>query len=71
MSNPLFQQYGGNTGNPMMNMIQQFMQFRRNFTGNAQQQVQALLNSGKISPERYNAAVQTAQQLQQMMNGIR
>lgn len=49
-------------------MMQQFMQFKQNFRGNAQQQIQQMLNSGKISQEQYNQAVQYAQQMRGMFN---
>lgn len=49
-------------------MMQQFMQFKQNFRGNAQQQIQQMLNSGKISQEQYNQAVQHAQQMRGMFN---
>jgi len=48
------------------NMLQRFQQFRQNFHGNPQQQVQQLLNSGKVSQQQYNQAVQIAQQFQRM-----
>lgn len=51
------------------NMLQQFMQFRQNFSGNAQQQVQQLLNSGKVTQQQYDQAVRMAQQFQQMLGG--
>lgn len=56
--------------NNMMGMIQQFMQFRNTFKGNPQEQVQQLLNSGKVSQAQYDAAVKQAQQFQQMLNGF-
>jgi len=46
--------------------MQRFMQFKQNFKGNPQEQVQQLLNSGRITQEQYNAAVQKAQMLQKM-----
>ena len=58
--NPLFQMMNSNS------ILAKFQQFQRNFKGNPQQQVQQLLNSGKISQEQYNQAVQMAQQFQQM-----
>jgi len=64
--NPLFQQMNNV---PQNNIVQRFQQFRRQFSGNPQQQVQQLLNSGKVSQEQYNKAVQMAQQLQQMLGG--
>lgn len=52
----------------MNNMMMQFMQFKQNFRGNAQQQIQQMLNSGKISQEQYNQAVQQAQQMRGMFS---
>lgn len=48
-------------------LLQNFLQFRNGFKGNAQQQVQQLLQSGRVSQAQYNNAVQMAQQLQQLM----
>jgi len=48
------------------NIIQQFNQFRQNFRGNPQQQVQNLLNSGKITQQQYDEAVKKANQLKSM-----
>lgn len=64
--NPLFQQM-----RPMMpqnNVMQRFMQFRQQFQGDPRQQVQQLLNSGKISQQQYNQAVQMANQFRKMLN---
>lgn len=71
MNNPLF---GGTPqmSGPMANIqrtMQQFQQFRQSFQGDPRQQVQQMLNSGKVSQERYNQAYQMAQQFQQMMGG--
>lgn len=62
MSNPLFQQMGMPQG-----IMQRFQQFRQQFAGDPRQQVQQLLNSGKVSQDQYNRAVQMANQLQQML----
>lgn len=68
MSNPLF---GMLSGQMQMNpMLQKFNQFRQMFKGDPQQQVQQMLNSGKITQAQYNQAVQMANQMAQMM-GIR
>lgn len=66
--NPLFNQMSktGNTGG-LPNILQQFQQFRQAFRGDPRQQIQQLLNSGRISQAQYNQAVQLAQQLQQML----
>lgn len=71
MNNPLI---GGRpqVSGPMENiqqLMQQFNQFRQTFQGNPQQQIQQLLNSGKISQRDYNNAYQQAQQIQQLLNG--
>lgn len=63
MSNPLFNQMNNN------NMVQQFMKFRNSFRGDAQQQVQQLLNSGKVSQSQYDQAVKMAQDFQRMLGG--
>lgn len=68
MSNQLFNLLG-NTA-PMGNMgalLTQFQHFQRTFRGDPRAQVQQMLNSGKISQEQYNQAVQTANQLMRMI----
>lgn len=49
------------------NMIQQFLRFKQNFSGDPRMQIQQMLNSGRISQADYDRAVQMAQQLQQML----
>jgi len=68
MSNPLYQQMNQQT-NSMANIVQRFQQFKQAFSGDPRQQVQQLLNSGRVSQQQYDAAVQMAQQLQRMMTG--
>lgn len=64
MQSPLFNALGGNQ---MTGIAQRFQQFQRMFQGDPKQQVQQLLNSGKVSQQQYNAAVQQAQQLARML----
>lgn len=53
-----------------MNMLmQRLQQFRNMFTGDPRQQIQQLMNSGKVSQETYNQAYQQAQQIQRMLGG--
>ena len=68
MSNPLFSMFGGN---PMMNnpLMQKFQQFQQSFRGNAGEQIQQLMNSGKVNQQQYNQAVQMAQQFKRMIGG--
>lgn len=61
MPNPIFQQLGNKT--PMNPMLQQFLQFRKNFNGNPQQIIQNMINSGKISQAQVNKCAQQANQL--------
>jgi hypothetical protein len=58
----------GNTqyGN-MAGLVSQFQKFRQNFQGDPQKQIQELLNSGRITQDQYNSAVQKAKALQKIM----
>ena len=67
MSNPLFNMM--QPQNPAAQMMQRFQQFRQAFQGDPRQQVQNLLNSGRVSQAQYNQAVQMANQFQRMLNG--
>ena len=62
MSNPIF-----NMMQPQNNIMQRFQQFAQMFRGDPRQQIQQMLNSGKISQGQYNQAVQMAQQFQRVM----
>ena len=64
--NPLYQQMMPQM--PQNNMIQRFMQFRQQFKGNPQEQVQQLLNSGRVTQAQYDQAVQMANSLRNMLN---
>ena len=67
MANPLVDALGNSQFGNMAGMVQQFNQFKKTFQGNPQQQVQELLNSGKITQDQYNQAVQQAKALQKML----
>lgn len=67
MANPLFNALnGGNRpGNGAGNMLQQFQQFKQRMQGvNPQEEVQKLLQSGKISQVQLDKAQQMARQMQ-------
>ncbi|WP_302412239.1 hypothetical protein [uncultured Gemmiger sp.] len=68
MPNPLFNALGGNRlPAPMgqfQQMMQQFQQFRQNFQGDPKQEVQKLLQSGKMSQQQLNQLQAMAQQFQ-------
>lgn len=65
--NPLYNEMRTNTVPD--NFMSKFQQFRQNFKGNPQEQVQQLLNSGRVSQAQYDRAVQMAQQFQRMFGG--
>ena len=65
MSNPLYKMMG----QQMPPIMQRFQQFQQMFKGDPRQQVQQLLDSGRVSQQQYNQAVQMAKQFQQMMGG--
>lgn len=65
MSNPLF----GMMQNSQNNLIQRFQQFRQMFRGDPNQQIQQMLNSGKVNQQQYDKAVQMANQFRQMLGG--
>lgn len=68
MNNPMMgnMQMGGPFAN-IQQLMQQYNQFKQVFQGNPQQQIQQLLNSGRVSQTQYNQAYQLAQQFQKMM----
>lgn len=67
MSNSLFNLMGGNGFNNMSNWLHQFNEFKKNFTGDPKQQVQQMLNSGKITQSQFNQVANIATQIQKSM----
>ena len=73
MANPFFNRFGNNQapnsgpfGN-VTNLMSRFNEFKASFQGNPQEQVQQLLNSGKMSQEQFNQLSNLAKQFQSMM----
>lgn len=60
MSSPVFNAMGRN------DFVARFEQFRKTFQGNPQEQVQQLLNTGKVTQAQVNQAMQIAQQFKQL-----
>ncbi len=48
-------------------IMNQFEQFRKTFTGDPKQQVQAMLTSGQLSQSQFNNLAQQATQLRKML----
>lgn len=68
MNSPVFNAMGGQNGG---NMLQQFQRFMKEMKGkNPQEEINKLLQSGKVSQEQLNAAQQQAQQMQGMFKGF-
>lgn len=67
MGNPIFQSLANSQYGNMSSMVQQFNKFKAQFKGNPQQQVQNLLNSGKVTQEQYDRAVQMANAMRKMI----
>lgn len=71
MPNPLFQalaggQMPGRLGQ-FQQMVQQFNQFRQNFQGDPQKEVEKLLQSGRMSQQQLNQLQQAAQMFQSLL----
>ena len=72
MANQLFNILGNNSNLPtpfnnMQEMMGKLNQFRQSFQGDPKQQVQQLLNSGRMSQNQYNQLSQLATQIQNML----
>lgn len=72
MANPLFDKFNQQPANlnpfgNMMNMLQQFNQFKSTFRGDPKQKVQELLNSGQMSQQQFQQLSAMAEQFQKMM----
>jgi predicted PurR-regulated permease PerM len=68
MSSPVFGAMSGQNGG---NIIQQFQQFMQQMKGkNPQEEINKLLQSGKVSQQQLNQVQQQAQQMQGMFKGF-
>lgn len=65
MSNPLYSLLGGQVSTN--DLISQFNKFKSSFNGDPKQQVQQLLNSGRMTQEQFNRLSQVATQLQKVL----
>lgn len=74
MGNPIFnamkqQSFNNGPFGNFMGMLSKFNQFKSQFSGNPQQQVQQLLDSGQMSQEQFERLSNMAKQFQSAMNG--
>lgn len=76
MSNPLFNAMQGMSGNlpgqmgQFQQMAQEFKRFKDGFNGDPQQEVQRLLNSGKMTQQQFNHLYGIARQFQSLFEGL-
>lgn len=66
MANPLYNNFG-NQPNPMADLVRQARNFKKQFSGNPRQEVERLLQSGRMSQQQFNQLSQIAQQVVQAM----
>ena len=66
MANPLFNAMG-NQSNPMADLIRQARDFKKQFNGSPRQEVERLLQTGRMSQKQFNQFSQIAQQVIQAM----
>lgn len=66
MGNPFYNKFGNQNYQPnspfgnMQNMLMQFQQFKNGFHGDARQEVQNLLTSGRMTQQQFNQLSQLA-----------
>lgn len=65
MSNPLYTAMQG--GNQANTIREQIARLKQTIKGDPNAQIQQLLNSGKVSQEQYNRAIQQAREIQKML----
>lgn len=72
MGNPLFNMLGGGMPqNPMNKMIQDYNKFRQEMQGkNPQEEINKMLQSGKLNQNQLNQIQQKAQQMQGLFKGL-
>lgn len=69
MSNPLYQAFGKNNNGGMIGQFQAFMQQMQG--KNPHEEINKLLQSGRISQQQLNQAQQMANQMAGMFRGMR
>lgn len=74
MATPLFNLLGGGMNmlppqlRDISNLVQRLNEFRQGVNADPKQQVQELLNSGKMTQSQYNQLAQMATMIQKMIN---
>lgn len=63
----IYNDFKPNQTNNMSNFISQFNQFKSAFTGNPEQRVKQLLQTGQMTQEQFNQFAETANQLRSLL----
>lgn len=69
MPNPLYNALNGNKFNPMASIVAEARQLRQTFQGNPKEEVQKLMNAGRLSQAQFNQYAQMANQIMSAMGG--
>lgn len=65
MPNPLFNNTQ-NANNPLKNLVEEAKAFKQPFRGNPREEVQKLLNSGRMTQQQFNYFAQIVQNISSM-----
>lgn len=65
--NPLYNQYGNNQPS-LAQLAERVKQLQKSFSGNPRDEVQKLLNSGRLSQSQFNQYAQMASQIAKTLN---
>ena len=63
----IYNDFKPNQTNNMSNLISRLNQFRSTFTGDPEQRVKQLLQSGQMTQEQFNQFAETANQLRSLL----
>ena len=63
----IYNDFKPNQTNQMGNLISRLNQFRSTFTGDPEQRVKQLLQSGQMTQEQFNQFAETANQLRSLL----
>ncbi len=68
-NNPLFNALGGRQMNPMANLVAEAKRLQQTLQGNPKDEVQKMLNDGRLSQAQFNQYAQMATQIMSAMGG--
>lgn len=69
MANPLYNALNANKPNPMAQIVAEARRLQQTFQGNPKDEVQRMLNDGRLSQAQFNQYAQMANQIMSAMGG--